>query len=484
MATELRSRSTKSSTAGNGTSSVNSSIDKNNKHVSTDDETHELEFGGAPGTFAMMVGFPTLFYYLYVCIFFNNAQLALPTDPYTLTGPGGWVPFVKYVASIVYKTAYPTQRAITLYVSFLTLQLVLAFILPGVTQQGLPVSSLGGKTLTYHCNAYSCVYATVFLVGLLHYLDVFKMSEIIDLYGPLLTVASISGFTLAGVTYVVGVVRGKGYRMSGNVIYDYFMGSTLNPRIGKVDIKMFAEIRISWTLLFALAMGAVSKQYEVYGRVSGNAWLFAYGTALYLNACAKGEQYIPQTWDMNYEKFGWLLSYWNLAGVPFSYAYPALYISTRDPRDLEFPTWVLVSLFVVLTIAHGLFDIAMAQKSHFKAVETNTYIKRYTFPQLPYAELENPKYMKTHLGGKLLLGGLWGFLRKPNYTFDSIQAIIWGIASGAGTKSYIVYWYPFFHAVMLLHRNGRDDARCARKYKQDWKEYQKLVPYSFIPYVY
>ena len=54
-----------------------------------------------------------------------------------------------------------------------------------------------------------------------------------------------------------------------------------------MDIKMFAEIRISWTLLFAIAMGAVSKQYELYGRVSGNAWLFAVGTGLYLNACAK-----------------------------------------------------------------------------------------------------------------------------------------------------------------------------------------------------
>lgn len=58
--------------------------------------------------------------------------------------------------------------------------------------------------------------------------------------------------------------------------------------------------------------------------------------------------------------------------------------------------------------------MAMAQKSHFKAVETDTYIKRYTFPQLPFAELENPKYLKTHLGGKLLLGGLWGYLRKPS----------------------------------------------------------------------
>ncbi|GAA5980919.1 hypothetical protein JCM5350_004765 [Sporobolomyces pararoseus] len=474
---ELRARSNKSS------SSSNTKQQQPQQQVSpssADDVTHELEFGGAPGTLAMMIGFPLLFYYLYVCLFFNDAQFALPTNPYSLVGNGGWSSFIKYVSNLVYETAAPTKRATTLYLTFLFLQLVLAFILPGVTQQGLPLTSLGGKTLTYHCNAYSCVYTTVAIVGLAHYLNFFKLSEIIDLYGPLLTVASISGFLLALIVYLFG----DNYRMSGNVVYDYFMGSTLNPRIGTVDIKMFAEIRISWTLLFAIAMGAVSKQYELYGRVSGNAWLFAYGTALYLNACAKGEQYIPQTWDMNFEKFGWLLSYWNLAGVPFSYAYPALYISTRDPKDLEFPTWVLVSLFIVLTVAHCLFDIAMAQKSHFKAVETNTYIKRNTFPQLPFAELENPEYMKTHLGGKLLLGGLWGYLRKPNYTFDSLQAIIWGISSGAGFKSLIVYWYPIFHAIMLLHRNGRDDQKCARKYKQDWIEYRKRVPYSFIPYVY
>lgn len=31
---------------------------------------------------------------------------------------------------------------------------------------------------------------------------------------------------------------------------------------------------------------------------------------------------------------------------------------------------------------------------------------------------------------------------------------------------------------MLLHRNARDDARCARKYKKSWIEYNKAVPYS------
>ncbi|GAA5929696.1 hypothetical protein JCM1841_005940 [Sporobolomyces salmonicolor] len=448
------------------------------KPTPPDAEAH-LEFGGAPGTLAMMLGFPALFYYLYVCLFFNDAKFATPSNPYSLTGEGGWVGFVSHVAVLVYEHAAPTKRATGLYLSFLLLQLLLALVMPGVRQQGLPVDHLGGKTLTYHCNAYSSVYATAALVALAHFKGIFDLSEIIDLYGPLLSVASISGFTLAAVVYLFG----DNYRMSGNVIYDYFMGSTLNPRIGTVDIKMFAEIRISWTLLFAIAMGAVVKQYETYGYVGGNAWLFAYGTGLYLNACAKGEQYIPQTWDMNYEKFGWLLSYWNLAGVPFSYAYPALYIATHDPAELRYPTWLLAFLFVFLTTSYCLFDAAMAQKSHFKAVQTNTYIKRYTFPQIPYGELDNPPFLQTKRG-KLLLGGLWGYLRKPNYTFDWFQAVVWALSAGARLNSKIPYFYPVFHLTMLLHRNGRDNARCARKYADDWVKYQKLVPYSFIPYIY
>lgn len=36
-----------------------------------------LEFGGAVGTFAMMTGFPALFYYLYVCLYFYDGQYAL-----------------------------------------------------------------------------------------------------------------------------------------------------------------------------------------------------------------------------------------------------------------------------------------------------------------------------------------------------------------------------------------------------------------------
>lgn len=154
----------------------------------------------------------------------------------------------------------------------------------------------------------------------------------------------------------------------------------------------------------------------------------------------------------------------------------------------------------------------MAQKSHFKALKTGTYIKRHTFPQLPFAELDKPKTFKTQ-AGDLLVDGLWAYLRKPSashalaaartclvlvyrdvclhavvthamlppradYIADWIQALIWG--ASAGTHSLIPYYYPVFHCTMLLHRNSRDDAKCARKYGDDWKRYKELVPCSCV----
>lgn len=33
---------------------------------------------------------------------------------------------------------------------------------------------------------------------------------------------------------------------------------------------------------------------------------------------------------------------------------------------------------------------------------------------------------------------------------------------------------------MLLHRNARDDVKCARKYGEDWQKYKQMVPYSCV----
>jgi Ergosterol biosynthesis ERG4/ERG24 family len=50
----------------------------------------------------------------------------------------------------------------------------------------------------------------------------------------------------------------------------------------------------------------------------------------------KGEECIPQTWDMFHEKWGFMVIFWNFAGVPF--------VSPSSYRDL-----VAFVLILVLT---------------------------------------------------------------------------------------------------------------------------------------
>lgn len=119
-----------------------------------------------------------------------------------------------------------------------------------------------------------------------------------------MTVAILWGFFMSTIVYAAGTLSGKTHRMSRNFFYDYFMGATLNPRIGHVDLKMWAEIRLPWPVLFYLSLSCLLKQYETYGAVTAPAVFIVLAHFLYVNACQKGEECIPTSWDIFYEKDG------------------------------------------------------------------------------------------------------------------------------------------------------------------------------------
>lgn len=78
----------------------------------------------------------------------------------------------------------------------------------------------------------------------------------------------IYGFGVSLITYLYAVLTGTQIRMSGNFFYDYFMGACLNPRLGSIDLKMWAEVRIPWVIVFFLSVSGACKQYEQYGYVT------------------------------------------------------------------------------------------------------------------------------------------------------------------------------------------------------------------------
>lgn len=69
---------------------------------------------------------------------------------------------------------------------------------------------------------------------------------------------------------------------------------------------MMFEIRVAWIGLFLLTLSAAVKQAEVYGDITGPMAILLCAHFLYANACVKGEECVPTTWDIAYEKWGWM----------------------------------------------------------------------------------------------------------------------------------------------------------------------------------
>ena len=62
------------------------------------------------------------------------------------------------------------------------------------------------------------------------------------------------------------------------------------------------------------------------------------------------------------------------------------------------------------------------------------------------------------------------------------KEVVQGEARGWGMP--VTYFYLLYFAVLLVHREMRDEEKCRRKYGRDWEEYCEKVPWRIVPYVY
>ena len=438
-------------------------------------EVSGFEFGGPIGVSAMMIGFPILMWYMWIGATYYDGHLPWPAPGQAL------MEFGKEMLQLVYEGAFPTRKAWTMYWTFFIFEATCYLYLPGIYAKGKPLPHLNGKQLPYYCSGLSSFYLTIILALALHFSGLFPLYTLIDEFGPLMSVAIASGFIVSIAAYASALYRGVQIRMTGNHVYDFFMGAELNPRMFQwLDFKMFFEVRMPWFILFLVTLGACARQYEQFGFVSGELGFLLMAHFLYANACGKAEELIPPTWDMYYEKWGFMLIFWNLAGVPLSYCHCTVYLANHAPGVYKWNRFFLVCLYASYLFAYWVWDTCGSQKNQFRSAQRGTQIKRATFPQLPFKNVgPNPRTIPVENGDDLLADGWYRYGRKLHYTADMWFALCWGLVTGFGSP--FPWFYPVFFALMIAHRAQRDIRRCKERYGKAWEEYERQVPYLFIP---
>jgi delta24(24(1))-sterol reductase len=437
------------------------------------DAAPHFDFGGTFGVIGMMIGFPALMWYMWVGAIYYDGKF--PSEPSM-----SWAQYGRHITNLAYTGAFPHMKAWIIYWTFLVVQGAMYCLMPGVYSTGKPLPFAGGKQLRYYCSGVWSFYATNVMAAVLHVTGIFPLYTLIDEFGPLMSVAICSGFIVAIVAYISAFARGAQHRMTGYHIYDFFMGAELNPRMfGWLDMKMFFEVRLPWYILYLISLSAAARQYEIYGYVTPEVSFLVMAHFLYANACSKGEEMIVTTWDMYYEKWGFMLIFWNLAGVPLSYCHCTIYLANHDPSEYAWSKPFLVWMYVSYLFAYWVWDTGNSQKCMFRSMQRGYHVHRKTFPQLPWKYVENPEFIPTESGDNLLCDGWYKYARKVQYTADLYFALCWGLITGF--KSPFPWFYPVFFCLMIIHRAYRDIQRCREKYGDAWKEYERRVPYLFIP---
>ena len=291
--------------------------------------------------------------------------------------------------------------------------------------------------------------------------------------------------------------------VSGNMLYDWFIGRELNPRIslpliGEVDIKEWMEIRPGLTGWILLNCAFMAKQYRTFGYVTDSITFITAIQALYVLDGQFMEPAILTTIDITTDGFGLMLSFGDLVWVPFLYSTQTRYLAVH-PQTLG--PLGLAGVGALLVAGFATFRLSNSQKNAFR-----------TDPNGP--SVKHLKYIETKAGTRLLVSGWWGIARHINYFGDWLQAWPYCLPTGmagytilsAGTMAegaikmldgreviageargwgmVFTYFYIVYFAVLLIHRDRRDDEKCSRKYGEDWEKYKKIVRARIVPFVY
>jgi delta14-sterol reductase/lamin-B receptor len=407
-------------------------------------EREKLAFGGPVGALTMMSLLPLLTLYLWACVHRHSGSLVLPS------------------VALVMDLPRPSLSALAWLVGWFCFQLTLDVVLPGRDYTGLVQRD--GVRRSYRLNGMLSLLVTLSVLAGLIASGVLHGAAVVEQLGALLITSILSSYLFSLVLYRFGKPTRAG---AGDVIYGYFMGTALNPRVGRVDLKMFMESKIAMSGWLVLTILMAHAEYERAGAVSLPMMLVVGFQALYTLDFFVFEEAMLSTWDINNENYGFMLAFAFLVWMPFCFSLQSQYLVYADP---QLPDLAVLGLILLNLAGYYIFRSSNLQKHRFKTQPNSKIWGR------------EPDFIQTARGTKLLASGWWSLARHSNYLGDLMMALAWCLA--CGLSHVVPFFYFLYFAPLLIDRERRDDAHCARKYGSDWDRYRERVPYRIVPFIY
>ena len=287
---------------------------------------------------------------------------------------------------------------------------------------------------------------------------------------PLNIIAFVICFILLITGYVYGKPPDNGTSNKG-IIYDFYSGMWLHPRLFNIDLKLFINSRFSMTLWF---LHCISTLVVVYRNpvVDWGVVGCALSQLLYLSGFFSQEPHYVHTIDIIEDRAGFYETWGCIVWVPAVYTLHTR-IGLIYGSNLNFTTSLFIFLIGIALICNVR---ANEERRQFRKI-----LKKKLFFSSCVGSSINATYYTLNESGeteertnKLLTSGWWGWVRHPQYIFDIIQSFTWGILAGGFTSNPLALFYPIYIAILLSHRCIRDERRCTKKYGDFYQEYCKI----------
>jgi 7-dehydrocholesterol reductase len=260
---------------------------------------------------------------------------------------------------------------------------------------------------------------------------------------------------------------------NGNVIVDFFWGTELYPRIFGWDVKQFTNCRFGMMFWQVALICFAFKQYDEQKYLSSSLFASVIIQSVYIAKFFLWETGYFKTMDIQHDRAGYYICWGCLVWVPSMYTIHSHYMVSH-PVNLSAPMFILVvGLGVFCTWCNYDCD---KQRQEFR--EADGKIKIWG---------KNPEFVVAHYktadgetrSSLLLADGWWAISRHFHYVPEIAASYFWCLPFVF--DDFLPNFYPLYLTALLVDRAWRDDARCAAKYKDDWDQYCKKVPYKIIP---